>query len=74
MSSRRLRHHTSSTYPIPPGNMDFSLFYDGLRAIHQGPGDLPSEGCIHVNPPFAERLFDWAGDHDIIVIVVKLTP
>jgi lipoprotein-anchoring transpeptidase ErfK/SrfK len=54
--------------------MDFSLFYDGLRAIHQGPGDLPSEGCIHVNPPFAERLFDWAGDHDIIVIVVKLTP
>jgi hypothetical protein len=33
---KRLRHHTSSKFPIPPGNMDFSLFYNGAEAIHQG--------------------------------------
>jgi hypothetical protein len=71
MSSRRLRNHTSNTYPIPPGNMNFSLFFDGVKAIHQGPGSLPSHGCIHVNPPYAERVFDWSGKHNVIVIVVK---
>jgi hypothetical protein len=71
MSSRRLRNHTSSTYPIPPGNMNFSLFFDGVKAIHQGPGSLESHGCIHVNPPYAERVFDWSGRHNVIVIVVK---
>ncbi len=71
MSSRRLRNHTSSTYPIPPGNMNFSLFFDGVKAIHQGPGSIESHGCIHVNPPYAERVFDWAGRHNVIVIVVK---
>jgi hypothetical protein len=71
MSSRRLRNHTSSTYPIPPGNMNFSLFFDGVKAIHEGPGSIESHGCIHVNPPYAERLFNWAGVHDVVVIVVK---
>jgi hypothetical protein len=71
MSSRRLRNHTSSTYPIPPGNMNFSLFFDGVKAIHQGPGSIESHGCIHVNPPYAERVFDWAGRHNVIVIVLK---
>jgi hypothetical protein len=74
MTSRRLRHHTSSQFPIPPGNMDFSLFYHGGEAIHQGPGHLESHGCIHVNPGPAERLFNWAGTHDVLVIVVKLSP
>lgn len=71
MSSRRLRNHTSTTYPIPPGNMNFSLFFDGVKAIHQGPGSLGSHGCIHVSPPYAERVFDWSGKHNVIVIVVK---
>jgi hypothetical protein len=74
MSSRRLRHHTSTEYPFPPGNMDFALFYNGSEAIHQGPPTVPSHGCIHVGPPSAENLFNWAGQYDIIVIVVKLTP
>ena len=71
MTARRLRRHTSSLYPIPPGNMDFSLFYNGGEAIHQGPPTLPSHGCIHVGPPHAEQLFNWAGGSDILVIVVK---
>jgi hypothetical protein len=71
LTSRRLRNHTSSKYPIPPGNMNFSLFFHGTEAIHQGPGSLPSHGCIHVSPPYAERLFDWAGSNDVLVIVVK---
>lgn len=71
MSSRRLRHHTSSQFPIPPGNMDFSLFYNRGEAFHQGPPTVPSHGCIHVGAPQAEQLFNWAGSSDILVIVVK---
>lgn len=74
MSSRRLRSHTSSQFPIPPGNMDFSLFYHRGEALHQGPPTLESHGCIHVGVPDAENLFDWAAANNIIVIVVKLTP
>jgi len=55
---RALRHHTSSKFPIPPGNMDFSLFYNGGEALHQGPPDESSHGCIHVAPSEAERLFN----------------
>jgi hypothetical protein len=73
MTSRRLRHHTSSKFPIPPYNMQFALFYNGAEAIHMGPPTLPSHGCIHVGPPDAERLFNFAGSNDILVIVVKRT-
>jgi hypothetical protein len=71
MTSRRLRNHTSSKYPIPPGNMNFSPFFHGTEAVHQGPGSLPSHGCIHVSPPYAEQLFNWSGSFDVLVIVVK---
>jgi len=70
----RLRHHTSSKYPYPPGNMDFSLFFNGAEAIHQGPATVPSHGCVHVAAGDAERLFDWAGAADVMVIVLKTTP
>ena len=30
MVYKRLRHHTSSKYPYPPGNMDFALFFHVL--------------------------------------------
>ena len=73
MTSRRLRNHTSSIYPIPAGNMDYSLFFDGGRAIHQGPPLEASHGCIHVGPPQAEQLFNWAAKTNILVIVAKLT-
>lgn len=67
---RRRRYHTSSKYPIPPGNMDFSLFFHRAEAIHQGPPTVPSHGCVHVEPGEAERLFTWAGKTDIRVIVI----
>jgi hypothetical protein len=71
--AHRKESHTSSKYPEPPGNMDFSLFYlkSNGEAIHQGPSDEPSHGCIHVDAPHAERLFRWAGEHDVMAIVVK---
>ncbi len=77
---KALRKHTSSKFPIPPGNMDFSLFYHGAEALHQGPPTVDSHGCIHVEPSEAERLFNWAGgeksavSNDIMVIVLKFTP
>jgi lipoprotein-anchoring transpeptidase ErfK/SrfK len=70
---RRLRYHTSSQFPEPPGNMDFSLFYNKGEALHQGPTTAESHGCIHVRPVEAEQLFNWAGQVDLMVIVVKLT-
>ncbi len=70
---KRLRHHTSSKYPIPPGNMDYALFYHRAEALHQGPPTIPSHGCIHVRPSEAAQLFTWAGNLDLIVIVLKLT-
>jgi hypothetical protein len=79
---KAFRHHTSSKFPIPPGNMDFSLFYHGAEALHQGPPTLSSHGCIHVEPSQAEKLFRWAGGtnatsgqavNDVMVIVLKKT-
>jgi hypothetical protein len=71
--SRRLRYHTSSKFPFPRGNMDFSLVFHRAEAIHQGPPTVPSHGCIHVDPLEAERLFFWAGRTDITVIVIRRT-
>jgi hypothetical protein len=69
MTSRRLRRHSSSEFP-GKDNMDYSLFYHGGEALHQGNPNVQSHGCIHVPAPYAEQLFDWAGSTDILVIVV----
>jgi putative peptidoglycan binding protein/L,D-transpeptidase-like protein len=69
MTSRRLRRHSSSEFP-GKDNMDYSLFYHGGEALHQGNANVQSHGCIHVPAPYAEQLFDWAGSTDILVIVV----
>jgi peptidoglycan hydrolase-like protein with peptidoglycan-binding domain len=71
MSDRRLRNHTSSQFPIPPNNMQFSMFYHRGEAIHMGPPTVPSHGCIHVGPPDIEKLFNYVGKSDELVIVVK---
>ncbi|MDR1968546.1 MAG: L,D-transpeptidase family protein [Burkholderiaceae bacterium] len=79
---KAFRHHTSSKFPKPVGNMDFSLFFYGAEALHQGSPTVPSHGCIHVAPGQAERLFRWAGGtdatsgqavNDVMVIVLKQT-
>jgi hypothetical protein len=77
---KAFRHHTSSKFPKPVGNMDFSLFYHGAEALHQGSPTVASHGCIHVAPGQAEKLFRWAGGtdatsgkavNDVMVIVLK---
>ena len=50
--------------------MNFSLFYNGVEALHQGPVTKESHGCIHVKDGEAERLFEWVGSNDVTVIVV----
>jgi L,D-transpeptidase catalytic domain/Putative peptidoglycan binding domain len=72
MTSRRLRHHTSSEFPEPPDNMQFAMFYNRGQAIHMGPPTEPSHGCIHVGHPSIETLFNFVGKSDELVIVVKL--
>jgi hypothetical protein len=72
MSSRRLRHHTSSKFPYPPDNMQFAMFYNGAQAIHEGNPGKPSHGCIHVGMPDIAKLFEWVGSNDVLVIVAKL--
>jgi len=69
--TRRFRHHTSSEFPEPPDNMQFSLFFNKGQAIHLGPADEPSHGCIHVDMPGAQQLFHFAGSDDVMVIIVK---
>ncbi len=57
---KALRYHTSTSYPIPLGNMDCALYFDGPCALHKGSPREPSHGCIHVAPRKALKLFDWA--------------
>ncbi len=65
----------SRTYDTP---MPFSIFFDlrGKKAIHEGEvpppakrKDLATHGCIHVEPPYIERLFDWADEDNTVVII-----
>ena len=43
------------------------------RGAASGPPTIPSHGCIHVEPSQAELLFKWAGNFDVMVIVMKKT-
>ena len=70
MTDRRLLHHTSDLFPEPQDNMACALFYSRSEAIHQGPPDKPSHGCIHVGVGWANKLFVWAGSSDVLVIVL----
>jgi lipoprotein-anchoring transpeptidase ErfK/SrfK len=65
----------STTYDTP---MPYSIFFDlrGKKAIHEGEvpppeikKDLATHGCIHVAPPYIERLFDWADEGDTVVVI-----
>lgn len=62
--SKRHRDYVSHSYPKPNGGakMPFALFFtqDLACAFHQGSAAVPSHGCIHLEPPDARWLFDWA--------------
>jgi lipoprotein-anchoring transpeptidase ErfK/SrfK len=68
-------NYYSRTYDTP---MPYSLFFDlqGKKAIHEGEvpppeikKDLATHGCIHVEPPYIQRLYDWADEGDTVVVI-----
>ncbi len=65
------KYHMSTKYPEDNGinNMDYSLFFRGGFAIHQGNPRSSSHGCIHVHPDDANYLYDIARSGTRVVIV-----
>jgi lipoprotein-anchoring transpeptidase ErfK/SrfK len=72
---RKDKNYYSRKYKQP---MPYALFFDlkGMRAIHEG--DLPepgeykewaTHGCIHVEKPHMEWLFDWAETGKTAVVI-----
>ncbi len=58
--------------------MPLSLFFDlkNMKAIHEGEvpsskvrKDYASHGCIHVESPYIERLYDWAEVNNTVVVI-----
>jgi len=58
--------------------MPWSIFFDlkGMKAIHEGEvpppeikKELATHGCIHVEPPFIEKLYNWADEEDTAVVI-----
>jgi lipoprotein-anchoring transpeptidase ErfK/SrfK len=65
----------SRKYDTP---MPYSIFFDfkHRKAIHAGEvpppelkKDLATHGCIHVEHPYIERLFDWADEENTVVVI-----
>jgi len=65
----------SRTYDTP---MSYSIFFDfkGKRAIHEGEvpapdlkKELATHGCIHVEQPYIEWLYDWAEQGKTVVVI-----
>jgi hypothetical protein len=51
--------------------MPYSLMTDsdgGNIAFHQGPTNVASHGCVHLNQVDAKKLFNWAGPSGPIAV------
>jgi lipoprotein-anchoring transpeptidase ErfK/SrfK len=68
-------NYYSNTYDTP---MPYSIFFDlkGRKAIHEGEvpppavkKELSTHGCIHVEPPYIERLYKWADEENTAVVI-----
>jgi lipoprotein-anchoring transpeptidase ErfK/SrfK len=68
-------NYYSRKYDTP---MPYSMFFDlrGMKAIHEGEvpppeikKELATHGCIHVEPPYIERLYDWADEETTAVVI-----
>ena len=68
-------NYYSRKYDTP---MPYSIFFDIKRkkAIHEGEVPPPAEkrefathGCIHVEPPYIEWLYDWTEEGKTVVII-----
>ena len=65
----------SCTYDTP---MPYSIFFDlkQMKAIHEGEvpppdkkKDLATHGCIDVEPPYIEKLYEWADEENAAVVI-----
>ena len=56
----RKRKHMSTKYPDPSGinNMNYSMFFHGGMALHQGNPWGLSHGCVHLRKTDAKRVFN----------------
>jgi lipoprotein-anchoring transpeptidase ErfK/SrfK len=68
-------NYYSRRYQTP---MPFSIFfnYDGKKAIHEGEVPPPQEkaglathGCVHVQRPYIEWLYDWTEAGKTVVLI-----
>jgi lipoprotein-anchoring transpeptidase ErfK/SrfK len=68
-------NYYSRTYDTP---MPYSMFFDlkGRKAIHEGEVPPPAarkevatHGCIHVEPPYIQRLYEWAEEGQTAVVI-----
>jgi lipoprotein-anchoring transpeptidase ErfK/SrfK len=68
-------NYYSRKYDTP---MPYSLFFDlkAMKAIHEGEvpppeikKELATHGCIHVEPPYIQKLYDWADEGDTAVVI-----
>jgi lipoprotein-anchoring transpeptidase ErfK/SrfK len=68
-------NYYSRKYDTP---MPYSMFFDlkGMKAIHEGEvpppevkKELATHGCIHVEPPYIERLYEWADEENTAVVI-----
>ncbi|MDP2044749.1 MAG: L,D-transpeptidase [Deltaproteobacteria bacterium] len=65
----------SRKYDTP---MPYSIFFDlkQMKAIHEGEvpppekkKELATHGCIHVEPPYIEKLYEWADEENTAVVI-----
>ena len=68
-------NYYSRKYDTP---MPYSIFFDlkERKAIHEGEvpppavkKELATHGCIHVEPPYIQRLYDWADEGNTVVVI-----
>ena len=68
-------NYYSRKYDTP---MPYSMFFDlkEMKAIHEGEvpppeikKQLATHGCIHVEPPYIERLYEWADEENTAVVI-----
>ena len=68
-------NYYSRKYDTP---MPYSMFFDlkEMKAVHEGEVPPPevkkhlaTHGCIHVEPPHIERLYEWADEENTAVVI-----
>ena len=72
---KKVEDYYSRKYDTP---MPYSMFFDlkGMKAIHEGEvpppeikKELATHGCIHVEPPYIQKLYDWADEENTAVVI-----